>query len=159
MGLGVNHYHQGNYSQAAKYLELAVTFKENDIDYAQLYLWLSHVRAKDQSLADKLLREFSRKRKPHLTDIDEDDWPGKLIALLLGGISSDDLLEIAQTEIPLQTAQRKCEAYFYIGTVELIQGNNQQAADYFKQSMQTKVTTYYEYHSSASELRALGDLE
>lgn len=159
MGLGVNQYHQGNFSQAAEYLGLAVTFKEDDIDYAQLYRWLSHARANDQKLADELLREFARTRKPHITDVDTDDWPGKLVAFLLGDLSSTDLLEIAQSDKPLQTAQRKCEACFYIGSASLIQGNNKQAAEYFKQSMQTKVTTFYEYHSATTELRALGELE
>lgn len=159
MALGVNQYHQGNFSQAAEYLNLAVTFKENDIDYAQLYLWLSHARSNDQNLADELLREFSGERKPHFTDIDTDDWSGKLVAFLLGDLSSNDLLAIAQTDIPLQTAQRKCEACFFVGSAVLIQGNTKQAATYFRQSMQTKVTTYYEYHSSATELRALGELE
>ena len=159
MELGVMSYHLGDFSSAQEHLGLAVTIKKDSADYAQLYRWLSYARADDRALADEQLREFTQRRKANISDVDSDDWPGKLLEFLLGDLSANELLEIAQTDKPLQSKHRKCEAYFCLGSMELLADNLSKAAEYFKQSMQTKATNYFEYNSSVTELRALGELE
>ncbi len=50
---------------------------------------------------------------------------------------------------------QQCEAYFYAGSKQLLEGHEAVAEDYFRKSLATKRADYLEYASAAAELKFL----
>ena len=78
-----------------------------------------------------------------------------IIRLLTGDLSENDFLKAAGIGDEKQARNQKCEAYFYAGTVRLLDGDKSTATDYFKKCLETGVKDYYEYQSAAAELALL----
>lgn len=90
-----------------------------------------------------------------LAGIDGKTWPGVILHHLSGKRSRDDLLLMAREE-PEQERLRMAEAAFFIGEQQLIQGQPEEARQWFERAVQTKATPYREVTLARVELKKLG---
>ena len=82
-------------------------------------------------------------------------WSGSLLKLLSSDITETELLEIAKSDDVEKRGGQLCEAYFWIGSTNLISGNKTEAVSYFKRCVGTGRSMYAEYDSAQAELRRL----
>jgi lipoprotein NlpI len=83
-------------------------------------------------------------------------WPGPVIALYVGQLAPEALLEAARDPDPVTQRERQCEAYFYVGEELLLRGQREAAARMLQAAVSTGVTSLFEYASARAELRRLG---
>ncbi|MEE8154009.1 MAG: tetratricopeptide repeat protein [Phycisphaerales bacterium] len=153
LGLGVMYYHLGRWDDAQASLHRAIEVADEPADYAHFYLYLSHARAGDRAGADALITAYAQDREP----IRDGDWPGRIVAFLGTELSEGELLKAAQVPAGQPATERLCEAHFYIGSLQLIEGDRDGAVRAFRQCIEQGATRFFEHHSARSELRALGE--
>jgi lipoprotein NlpI len=61
-------------------------------------------------------------------------WPGPIVKFYLGDITRDDLLHLAQTSDPKETADQTCQANFYLAEWSLLQGQRTAAIDLLRKA-------------------------
>jgi len=83
-------------------------------------------------------------------------WPGPVVALYLGQVTPQAMVQATQDQDPGMQRERQCEAYFYLGEQLLIQGQRGEAARLFQATVATGVTSLFEYASAKAELKRLG---
>ncbi len=153
LGIGVMYYHLGRWSDAQASLRRAIEVADESADYAHFYLYLSYARAGDRAGADELIAAHAQDREP----IRDGDWPGRIVGFLATELSEGELLEAAQLPAAQPATERLCEAHYYIGSLQLIDGDRDGAVRAFRQCTEQGTTNFYEHHSARSELRALGE--
>ncbi len=114
--------------------------------YAFLWLYLSRARQGD-SLAGQggLIRVA-----------DMAVWPGVIVSYYRGRKSAKDVLDAAQDADPQRQKEKESVAFFFLGQYELLQGDEDGAADYFRKTLAAGVTTYRQYGAARRELQRLG---
>jgi TolB-like protein len=134
---------QGEYHQAEKYWADAMIHfgspTSPSYDYALLYRYVMLCKSGNQVVGDTLL--YNR-----LKTLGISPWSEQIINFLMGTIEEEDLIKMAKKN------WQKCEAFYFIGEKNLINGNLIDARQYFEESVNTNVTTYYEYEMSKAEL-------
>lgn len=84
---------------------------------------------------------------------DTSDWGWQLVGLFTGNVSAEQLLAAATEPNDEQVkAQRLCEAYFYLGKYEQLQGHHKAANNDFKLALAGNVYQYVEYTLARLEL-------
>jgi lipoprotein NlpI len=121
--------------------------------YAQLWIWLIQARLGHEEAASRELVTTSAR---WTTTDPQAEWVATLAQFLAGTISEGDLLQRAPSGDQKSVTEHACEAYFYAGSKRLIHGDTAMAAEYFRRTIQTGLTTFYEYDSARMELRHLG---
>jgi lipoprotein NlpI/transglutaminase-like putative cysteine protease len=81
------------------------------------------------------------------------EWPRALVDWSRGKLSADAV--IASAKSSKESAERLCEAYFYIGEKYLADGDTARAKDYFQKSVDQGITEYLENGSSKRRLASL----
>jgi lipoprotein NlpI len=133
--------------------ERLIELRPADQDYPQIRIWLLRARLGQRQSATAALAEFMKRRKPGAAR----DWPGMIESFLAGTIPESEFLKSPETARDAKTHNEEtCEAYFYAGTVRLLNQDRLVAADYFRKALATNVKTFEEYESAAAELQALG---
>ena len=82
-----------------------------------------------------------------------DDWALKIGRFLTGQLSEADFINAANDTNEKKDKSQHCEAWFYAGTKRLIAGDKATAQEDFKKCLATGLTHYFEYASSAAELK------
>jgi len=119
-------------------------------DRARLRIFLIQCRAGSRSEATSQLAEYLAWR-----DF-KDAWTTDLVRFACGRLKEQALLAAAA---PVDTAEargRRCEAYFYAGTLRLLAGDRGTAWRYFTTCVETGATSNSEYFGAVAELRFLG---
>ncbi len=156
-GRGVARYDRRDWSTALSDFRKASTFKpaalksETVPDYSRFGVWMARTKLGERDEATSELKQYLLVRtigKPN-------DWPSTIARFLTGDVSENDFLKAAESGDEKQTRNQRCEAYFYVGTLRLINGDKSTAADYFKKCLDTGVKDFYEYRSAAAELQFL----
>jgi lipoprotein NlpI len=124
-------------------------------DYSQLYLWLIGARLGQKDAATKALRSHTLNRS------DAADahaaWFRSLSKYLTKDLEEDQLVRLSAEESgQMKRVEKECEAFFYIGTRNLLEGNRTAARQWFKKSLLTGVAKYLEYKGATEELDRLG---
>ena len=114
--------------------------------YRVLALYLAKARGGDP---DKEMLATSA------TQLNLTQWPGPVVALYLGQVTPQPVLNAAQDPDPNTQRERQCEAYFYLGEYLLINNQKAEAARMFQAAVSTGVTSLFEYASAKAELRRL----
>ena len=114
--------------------------------YRVLALYLAKARGGDP---DKEMLATSA------TQLNLTQWPGPVVALYLGQVTPQAVLNAAQDPDPNTQRERQCEAYFYLGEYLLINNQKAEAARMFQAAVSTGVTSLFEYASAKAELRRL----
>ena len=117
-------------------------------DYSYFRIWLIRARLGENEAATQELAAYLKRRKAQTPD----DWPSKVGRFLAGQLSESDFLKAADDPNLQTSKEQHCEAYFYIGSKDLIADDRMGAINYFKKCMTTNLTDFEEYTSAASEL-------
>ena len=143
---GLARFDQGLYIGSVPDFVRALTLDPGNA-YRAIGLYLAKARAGDterETLAAQT-RQLDRTR-----------WPGPIVAMYLGQITPQALVEAARDPDPTAQRERQCEAFFYAGEQLMLAGQREAAARMFQSAVATRVTSYYEYASAKAELRRLG---
>ena len=156
-GRGVARYDKRDWSNAlldfrkTSALKPAVSELETLRDYSHIRIWMARAKLGERVAATNELKQYLLAR----TIAKPGDWLSTIIRLLTVDLSENDFLKAAGSGDEKQARNQKCEAYFYAGTVKLIDGDKSTATDYFKKCLETGVKDCYEYQSAAAELALL----
>jgi lipoprotein NlpI len=128
------------------------TLSGEELDYAQLYLWIASAQSGQKQEADARLRR-------HLGDRGEqiDPWPADLARFLLGQIEATALLARANESDESARAGRRCEAHLYCGVLYLLSGCTDDAEEAFRRAVATAQRDFYEYQSAQALLGRISD--
>ena len=118
--------------------------------YALIWMYLSQARSGIDGRES--LRTYG-------ANMDLTTWPGILVSYYLGDVTSDRVLSAAQSPNPKTQRENECVANFFLGQDRLVRGDKAGAADYFRKTIATGVTSYRQYTAAEEELRRLGLLK
>ncbi|UCD75858.1 MAG: tetratricopeptide repeat protein [Phycisphaerales bacterium] len=153
MSRGAVHLHRRELAEAESDLEQAIRAFDADPSYAYFYLWLTKVRLGEREAADEAVRtHFARTDRMRRSA-----WTPRIASFLLGDMTEEEFLVEAESGAWQPAAEQMCEAYFYAGSVRLIDGDAETARAYFQRSVDTNTYLFYEYCSAQSELKRLED--
>jgi len=132
--------------------ELAVeditTFYQHQTDDPYRLLWLYLVeRDVDEIKALNSLQQRSAKVAANV-------WAKEIIKLYLDEISQQEFIRLitANVRSNKELTERLCEAYFYLGKLNQLQGNRRIAANFFKLALSTNVYEFVEHRYAKLEL-------
>ncbi len=114
-------------------------------------LWMYLARTRSGSDGKAALAELAR-------PADLKAWPGPLISMFLGYTTVEQVLAEAVNGDPARGRERECVATFYVGQHLLLQGDTDGAAEMFRRTLQSGVTTFPQFAAAREELRRLGRL-
>ena len=115
--------------------------------YAAIWLYLARARSGEPD--EEALRANAAK-------IDMNKWPGPVISMYLGQLTSEKLGETARDENPKTQREQKCEANFYIGALRLTEHRKDEATSLFRTALETCPRFFIEYDGANAELQRLG---
>ncbi len=140
---------QGNLQLAkTEFEEVLVGSDRGSRAKAVTRLWLVHAALNDRAAGDKLLREFLAANH----DYDEDHWLRHRIAHLAAGIDDETLLAHAKRLDEGMRAWNTCQAYYQIGAVHALNGNEAAAEEAYRNCLKTELRTDEAYLSAAYHL-------
>ncbi len=149
---GLIHYDFRKYRRALLDMKKAIRRSvDSEPDYIWLYHCLIRMRLKQKERGQTELKEYVAQKKEQPTP-----WFATVVSFLTGEIGEDDFLAAAKDDTPKTTAERRCEAYFYAGTLRAAAKDKQGALDFFRKSVATRVRSFIEYESSSIEIQREG---
>jgi tetratricopeptide (TPR) repeat protein len=132
-----------NYRAAEKYWSDAMIYMGSptkpDYDYALLYRYVMLCKLGNSNAADSLINFRLKTRGINA-------WPEPILLFFAGSIQEKDLIKLARRN------WQKCEVFFFLGKKNLINGNLAESKKYFEESVNTGVTSTYEYDMAKAEL-------
>ena len=146
---GIAAYYSGQYELAQ--MDLA-DFHYQDPDDAYRILWLFFA---DRQLHEERALELLMQRQQQLSD----SWEKNLVRLFAGEINGQQLMASTLEGVDNQMAlmERLAEAYFYLGKFQRMQGEYEDAANFFKLALATNLYEFIEHRYAYLELDALRD--
>ncbi len=122
------------------------TQKHNDDPYRLLWLYLAQYQINPESAKNNLTQKA--------TMVDETNWAKQVIRLYLGEISQENFISGLARGVNSNKAltDRLCEAYFYLGKYNQMQGYKGAAMNFFKLSISTNVYEFVEHRYAKLEL-------
>jgi lipoprotein NlpI len=134
--------------RSALAVEDITTFYQHQIDDPYRLLWLYLVeRDVDEIKALNSLQQRSTKVAGNV-------WAKEIIKLYLAEISQQEFIRLltANVRSNKELTERLCEAYFYLGKLNQLQGKNRIAANFFKLALSTNVYEFVEHRYAKLEL-------
>ena len=147
--LGFAQFFAENYAGAAQ--QFAAATKANK-ELKHLYPWQLVAIKRSQPQAD-VAGQFTALVE---TDPEKSDWADHLLAFMLGRITEGQLLETTKGEDEEVAKSQACEAHFFIGQKNALEGNQQAAALNFRKSVETKVEHLSAYRGAEMALKRQG---
>ena len=140
------YYFKGLYDKSLNDFKKSIELNPQDT-YA--YLWNIIVSSKiSENKYEKSLNEL----KNYLLSA-KDEWIKTVAKYYCGYISKEKVLEEAEKgRDEKERNERFCEAYYYIGEMELIKGRKTAAKEYFEKCLKTGVIGFCEYAAAKFEL-------
>ena len=115
---------------------------------SRLAIWLIRSRLGEREAANKELAAHF--------NAESGSWVAKIETYLLGNLSEAEFLAAAASPAINTDRGQHCEAWFYAGMKNLLDGNKRAAAEFFKKCLATGQKSIAEYHLAKAELNALG---
>jgi len=111
-------------------------------------LWLYLTESEINIEQAKIRLEYNR------TQLTPNAWSNELVDFYLGTKNREQIFAAAKEGLshPNEYAERLCEAYFYIAKIALQQGNNSDAANYFRLALATNIYDFVEHRYARIEL-------
>ena len=117
-------------------------------EYPRLFIWIIRSRLGEREAANKEL-------STNFTTA-QGSWQFKVKAYLLGNLAEADFLAAASSPDAKSDRRQHCEALFYGGMKNLLNGNKPAATEFFKKCLATEEKSVVEYDLAKAELKALG---
>lgn len=160
---GCVNYDLRNFTNALVDFHRACELGSDVVDYSRCRLWLVQARLGDWKAATNDLNAYlkqcstngwPRHMEGNLSKAmrNTKDWSLQIAYFLAGDITEADLLKKASVPGAEPADGQLCEAYFYIGSKDLVNGDKKAATKYFKKCVATKLSAYEEYSSAQAEL-------
>ena len=145
---GIALYYGGRPSLAVEDLK---TFYQHRLDDPYRALWL-FIAEREISNEKALVRLESRAE-----NISDQVWAKQIINLYLGKISQNSFMRQLSNGVNTnkELSDRLCEAYFYLGKINQINGNEHDAANFYKLALSTNVFEFVEHRYAKLELDIL----
>jgi len=136
----------GGRSQLA--IDDITTFYQQKIDDPYRLLWL-YLAERDVDEA-KALANLEQRAVNIATNV----WAKEIINLYLNKISQQEFIQLltANVRSNKELTERLCEAYFYLGKLNNLQGNRRIASNFFKLALSTNVYEFVEHRYAKLEL-------
>lgn len=149
---GIALYYGARSNLALTDLNYFYSLKEDDV-FRILWLYFAEHTLDSKSAYEKL--------KQRSTQVNDLLWVKNILHLYLGELSQVEFIEsLKQGDLPPKVLnERLCEAYFYLGKLNLLQGNNNDAALFFKLALSTNVYDYVEHRYAQLELDLLSNTQ
>lgn len=146
MHYGRSLYYLGRSGEAVVQMEAANRLGEQEGNlFSAIWLHLaSHNQDRPTALEGALARNASR------------EWPYPIGEMLLNRRTPESLLEAAHSSDSGLERDQLCEAYFYLGQKYLLDGDREQAREFFDKAYRQDVKPYSEYVLARHELERLG---
>lgn len=144
---GIAAYYSGQFELAQ--MDLAdFHYQEPDDTYRVLWLYFA-----DRKLDNERAVELLLERQQSLSD----RWEKNLVRLFSGEINAQQLMAstLDGVDDQMMLVERLAEAYFYLGKFQRIQGEYEDAANYFKLALATNLYEFIEHRYAYLELDAL----
>lgn len=136
---------QANFEKAAK--DFAVAAKLDPANCAH-GIWAYLAKSRDGCVEPDSLERLQ-------AETDLTAWPGPVIGFLLGTLTVDALLTASEHKNASKHQQQLCEAFFFAGEREWIEGRPEQAAAYFVRAIEVGASNCAEFVAAQSELRMI----
>lgn len=120
-------------------------------DYTHIRIWLVRVKLGERDAATTESKEYLRNRKTG----EPGDWASTIARFLTGDLPESDFWKAVYNGNEKQARNQTRQAYFYAGSLRLINGDKSAATDYFTKCLETGGKDSYEYQSAAVELALL----
>ncbi len=120
-------------------------------DFSRFCIWLIRARNGHEAQATAELQTWLQTRKPRGTN----DWQLKIAQYLTGALSETDLVRAANGTDLRRTNARCAEAWFFVASKQLVEGNEARAKDCFERCRATNARGNFEYVVAAAELKYL----
>jgi lipoprotein NlpI len=134
----------GRFAEAADDFRQAASLAPT-YGYALLWIKISAVRAKTDNA-----EEFARAVKDA-----KSDWPRPLLDFFAGGAARDSVTKAALEGTETDRRNRQCEANFYLGEWDLIQGQTEDAKPLLKAASDNCPKDFIEFRAANTELARL----
>lgn len=120
-----------------------------DDPYRALWLFLAEYDISNEQALSNL--------QSRAENISDQVWAKQIINLYLGNISQKNFMTLLSKGVTTnkELTDRLCEAYFYLGKINQIKGNNQDAANFYKLALSTNVFEFVEHRYAKLELDLL----
>lgn len=146
---GIAAYYSGQYELAQ--MDLAdFHYQEPDDAYRILWLYFADRQLNQERALDLLLE-----RNHQLSD----SWEKNIVRLFVGEINAQQLMASTLEGVDNQMTliERLTEAYFYLGKFQRMQGEYEDAANFFKLALATNLYEFIEHRYAYLELDTLRD--
>ena len=118
-------------------------------EYARIRTALVYLRQGDRESAHSAVHEPAQRWKST-----RGDWPAQIAAFLDGDVARTAFLANAQSTSSRGNKTRECQAYFYVASMRLAEGNVAAARMDFEHAVKAGQTTLFEYRSAVRALSA-----
>jgi len=136
---GFAYYDMGQLPRALQDFQKAAELDPFDLD-TRLFIWLCTASQPGQTATANLgLKSFLQANNA------DSSWGSDLANFLMGGISQEQLLQLAKTADEKQTRQHQCEAYFYIGSKDELGGDPTDAILFYRRCVGTDQRDFNAY--------------
>ncbi len=124
------------------------TFYQNQQGDPYRLLWLYIIE--QQVNKSNALDGLKRRAK----NISDDVWAKQIVRLYSGEISQQTFIRAITTNVRSnkEFSERLCEAYFYLGKLNLMNGDKRSAANFYKLALSTNVYEFVEHRYAKLEL-------
>jgi lipoprotein NlpI len=143
---GLLRYRTGEFADAASDLAKAADAKADDAYYT-IWAYLGAARSGAADAKEALQNRAQR--------LDLGDWPGQVIELYLGRRQPGDVSPPKGGHIPWMTDGYRCEAEFYLGEYDVLQGDNKAARPHLEAAIATGIAEFVEHRGAKDELARL----
>lgn len=92
-----------------------------------------------------------------LPNLDMSEWPAPLVELMMGRTTAEAALEAAKSSNPKLDREQRCEANFYIGEWQSLNGSQDKARELFGYAVANCPHHFLEWAPARLELKALED--
>jgi len=144
---GLTRFAQGQIESAEADFFAALRRDPSDV-YSVIWRYLAQSRADHRAAAASELA-------PNAEKIDKAKWPAPIIDLLAGTTDVDALLEMVTTSDQTARREQMCEATFYVGEWQLLQGRQPEALVSLERAEHDCPKYFIEYFSASAELKRL----
>jgi tetratricopeptide (TPR) repeat protein len=142
----------GEYARAAElYARVLGDYRNAATPYTELSHLVNTWRSEGSEAAMRVLRD---------RDGSDDAWPAPVFRFLAGETTAEELVNEAELRVAGrgdegQRSPRLCEAHYYVGMRDLIEGREQDARRSFEACMATQSVNHSQYHMARHELQRM----